>query len=108
LQKPAHNFDFVLEEFPFVPEGQGEQNVDPAKAYEPGKHTPLQERDVCMLNASPKVPASHRKHELLPGSEKWPNGHGTHEKEFAAAKVLEGQMLQPVAFKVPEFETKPA
>lgn len=78
MQKPAHNFDFVLEEFPYVPEGQGEQNVDPAKAYEPGKHTPLQERDVCMLNASPKVPASHSRQTTLPDKEYFPGGQTPH------------------------------
>jgi hypothetical protein len=38
--------DFKPDEFPNVPDGHGEQDVEPAKAYEPGRQNPEQIFDV--------------------------------------------------------------
>jgi hypothetical protein len=45
-QRPEQIDDFKPDEFPNVPDGHGEQDVEPAKAYEPGRQNPEQIFDV--------------------------------------------------------------
>jgi len=45
-QRPVQIDDVKPDEFPNVPDGHGEQDVEPAKAYEPGRQNPEQIFDV--------------------------------------------------------------